>query len=89
MGPPAARLRAEACAVGLSDRPLLLVHGSEDELVPLLDARAIADAHGSADLRIIAGAGHDLRHDPRSIVVLLGWLDRHETAALGQPASSA
>lgn len=82
-------LRAESCAVGLGDRPLLLVHGSDDELVPLLDARAIADAHGAADLRIIAGAGHDLRHDPRSIAVLLGWLDRHETAALGQPAPSA
>ena len=73
-----------AVPVGLSDRPVLLVHGSEDELVPLLDARAIADAHGAADLRVIVGAGHDLRHDPRSISVLLGWLDRHQTA-LGVP----
>ena len=78
-------LRAEACATELSGRPLLLVHGSEDELGPLLDARAMADAHGAADLRIIVGAGHDLRHDPRSISVLLGWLDRHQTA-LGVPA---
>ena len=77
-------LRAEGCAGGLNDRPVLLVHGSEDELVPLLDARAIADAHGAADLRVIVGAGHDLRHDPRSISVLLGWLDRHQTA-LGVP----
>ena len=25
---------------------------------------------------MIAGAGHRLRHDPRAIAVLLGWLDR-------------
>ena len=36
----------------------------------------MADAHGSADLRIIGGAGHQLRHDPRAIAVFLGWLDR-------------
>ncbi len=81
-------LRAEECAAGLSGRPVLLVHGSDDELVPLLDARAMADAHGGADLRVIAGAGHDLRHDPRSIAVLLGWLDRHQTAS-GLPAGNA
>jgi uncharacterized protein len=61
----------------LADRPLMLVHGSEDEAVPQFDARVLGDAHGSADLRIIAGAGHQLRHDPRAIAILLGWLDRH------------
>ncbi len=60
-----------------SDRPLLVIHGSEDELVPTLDARAVADAHAGADLRIINGAGHQLRHDPRALAMLLGWLDRH------------
>jgi hypothetical protein len=24
----------------------------------------------------VPGAGHRLRHDPRAIAVLLGWLDR-------------
>jgi putative redox protein len=42
----------------------------------VFDARVLADAHGSADLRIIDGASHQLRHDPRSVAILLGWLDR-------------
>lgn len=58
-------------------RPVLLVHGSEDESVPLMDARALADAaEGEVELRVISGAGHRLRHDPRAVAVLLGWLDR-------------
>lgn len=63
-------------AGGLGDRPFLLVHGSEDASVPSFDARVLADAHGAAELRIIAGAGHDLRNDPRAIAILLGWFDR-------------
>jgi uncharacterized protein len=58
-------------------RPILLVHGANDEAVPLLDARALADAAlGQVELRVLAGAGHRLRHDPRAIAILLGWLDR-------------
>ncbi len=59
-----------------SPRPLLIVHGSDDQQVPPFDARVLSDAHGEAELRLIAGAGHSLRHDPRAIAVLLGWLDR-------------
>ena len=50
--------------------------GSDDEAVPPFDGRVLGDAHGSAELRIIVGAGHQLRHDPRAIAILLGWLDR-------------
>ncbi len=71
------QIRAVSAARDFSDKPLMVLHGSEDELVPTLDARAVADAHGGADLRIINGAGHQLRHDPRAIAMLLGWLDRH------------
>lgn len=69
-------LRAVECAPKLGTRPLLVVHGSEDDLVPVFDARVLVDAHGDAELRIISGAGHRLRHDPRAVAVLLGWLDR-------------
>lgn len=62
----------------LAPRPLLVLHGSEDEAVPAFDARVVSDAHGQADLRIIGGAGHQLRHDPRALAVLLGWLDRQK-----------
>lgn len=73
----------------LAPRPLMVVHGSDDELVPSLDARAIADAHGAADLRIIAAGSHRLRYDPRCISLVLGWLDRHghDTALEAQPAA--
>jgi len=39
----------------------------------------LAEAHGSAELRVITGAGHRLRHDPRAVAVLLGWLDRQKS----------
>jgi putative redox protein len=69
-------LRAVAEAPRVAPRPLLVVHGSDDDLVPVFDARVLVDAHGDAELRIISGAGHRLRHDPRAVAVLLGWLDR-------------
>ena len=71
--------------------PLLVLHGADDDTVPALDARAVADAHGGAELKIVGGAGHQLRHDPRAVALLLGWLDRHRTEASrdGPPESSA
>ncbi len=63
-------------ATTMAPRSLLVLHGSDDESVPSFDARVLGDAHGSAELRIISGAAHDLRHDPRAVAILLGWLDR-------------
>lgn len=74
-------IRAVACAGRFAPRPLLVLHGSEDATVPPLDARVVADAHGSAELRFVQGAGHQLRHDPRAVAVLLGWLDRQKQEA--------
>ena len=70
-------------AAKLAELPMLVVHGSEDESVPVFDARVLADAHGTAELRIIAGAGHGLRYDPRAVAVLLGWLDREQSQSTG------
>lgn len=71
------KIRAVESAEVLPPRPLLVIHGTEDELVPHFDARLLADAHGAAELRFIHGGGHLLRHDPRAIAVLLGWLSRN------------
>lgn len=79
---PLKEIQAVLCAGSVAPRPLLVVHGSEDDLVPVFDARVIADAHGSAELRIIAGAAHQLRYDPRAMAILLGWLDRQRRAQL-------
>ncbi len=65
-------------AAQLGDRPLLVVHGSNDAEVPAAAARALADAaSGPVDLRIVPGAGHWLRADPRVVATLVGWLERH------------
>lgn len=66
-------------AGSLGDRPLLVVHGSDDGEVPAAAARALADAaapNGPVDLRIVPGAGHWLRADPRVVATLIGWLER-------------
>ena len=65
----------------VAPRPVLIMHGSDDEVVPPSDSRLLADAHGSADLRMVEGGGHHLRHDPRAVAILLGWLDRQRAAS--------
>jgi putative redox protein len=58
-------------------RPWLLVHGSDDDVVPVDHARLLHDAASeSIELRIVPNGPHRLRHDPRAIAALLGWLDR-------------
>lgn len=62
-------------------RPLLLMHGTDDDIVPVQDARTLATAAGNqVDVRLIHGAGHRLRHDPRAVAFLLGWMERQATA---------
>jgi putative redox protein len=71
------RLRPDEAASSLPPRPVLIVHGVDDDEVPLADARVLAEAVGPrAELRVIAGAGHRLRADPRAIALLVGWLER-------------
>ena len=82
-------VRAVDAAESLGDRSLLVLHGSDDETVPVFDARVLADAHPGADLRIISGAGHHLRHDPRAVAVLLGWLERQRQSLLAAAASGS
>ncbi|MBV8981068.1 MAG: alpha/beta fold hydrolase [Acidimicrobiia bacterium] len=71
------QLQPLAAVGGVVPRSLLLMHGSDDPTVPVSDARALADAaDGQADLRVITGAGHRLRHDPRAVAALMGWMER-------------
>ena len=70
-------LRPLEAAAALGDRPLLVMHGSEDPDVPTAAARALADAAGpQAEMRIVYGAGHWLRADPRVVATLSGWIER-------------
>jgi uncharacterized protein len=65
------------CAKAIGSRSVLVVHGIDDDVVYVEEARRIAEAVGeSAELRILAGAGNRLNSDPRAIALLLGWLER-------------
>ncbi len=68
---------AIAAASKLAPRPLLVLHGSDDDVAPLDDARLLVEAHGDAELRIVALAGRRLRHDPRRWrPCWVGWIAR-------------
>lgn len=73
--------RPLSAARRLAPRSLLIVHGDDDDTVPTVDARLLAEAHGDAELRVVTGGGHRLRHDPRAIAIMLGWLDRQRSRA--------
>jgi len=68
-----------AAAAKIPPRPFLVIHGSEDPVVPPESSIAIVDAAGpGTEHRILAGAGHLLRHDPRVIALLAGWMSRQD-----------
>ena len=72
-----ALLRPDESAAKLAPRPVLVVHGADDEEVPIADGRRLAELAGArAELRVLAGAGHRLRGDPRAVALLAGWLER-------------
>jgi putative redox protein len=74
-----AALRPLDAAANLGCRPLLVLHGSDDDEVPPAAARALAEAagpSGRAELRVVPGAGHWLRADPRVVATLIGWVER-------------
>ena len=59
----------------IAPRPLLLVHGSEDEVVNVSHAYRLYDGAGEPkQINIIDGAGHDLRQDDRAIAIVIDWL---------------
>lgn len=74
------RFRPVTAAQRFAPRPMLVMHGEDDDSVPTTDARQLAAAHGAAELSLVQGAGHRLRHDPRAIAILIGWLERVRSA---------
>ncbi len=62
----------------ISPRPLLLVHGSEDEMVDVSEAhRLYTQAGEPKELIIVEGAGHRLRRSSEAMAVVLDWLKAH------------
>jgi len=59
----------------ISPRPLLLVHGDADELIPLQHARRLYEkAKEPKELKVIPGAGHKMRLDKAAMDFVLHWL---------------
>jgi len=59
----------------LAPRPLLLVHGSKDELVDVGHAyKLYARAGEPKQIIIIDGAGHRLRQNDRAMSIVIDWL---------------
>ncbi len=59
----------------ISPRPLLLLHGDADDVVPVAQARQLFDAAGKPrELTILPGGVHRLRVDERAMATALDWL---------------
>ena len=66
------------CIAQISPRPLLLVHGSQDETVNVSHAhRLYARAGEPKQLAIVEGAGHRLRHSEAAMDIVIDWLKSH------------
>jgi fermentation-respiration switch protein FrsA (DUF1100 family) len=59
----------------ISPRPLLVIHGDADELVPLEHAQSLYQkAREPKELKIIPGAGHRMRLNEAAMDFVLDWL---------------
>jgi uncharacterized protein len=63
-------------SIGSIRVPTLIVHGTADDVVPVDHGRRLGDRARSADVRIIEGAGHQLRRDPEVVEMVHDWLGR-------------
>jgi len=58
----------------IAPRPLLLVHGNQDDMVPVTDAYKLYEkASEPKQIIIVDGAGHRLRQDERAMAIVIDW----------------
>jgi fermentation-respiration switch protein FrsA (DUF1100 family) len=58
-------------------RPLLIIHGTDDEVINISQAKNLYDkVQGEAELFLIQGAGHRLRADERAMQKAMEWLSK-------------
>jgi pimeloyl-ACP methyl ester carboxylesterase len=85
-------IAGQLCATGFHDRtldlhrirtPTLVLHGERDILVPLSNARRLAEGIPDADLHIFAGVGHAFEYErlDETFSVICDWLDRRRPVA--------
>ncbi len=56
--------------------PTLIVHGTDDDVVPVDHARRLAERAPRAEVRIIEGGGHQLRKEDAALEIVFDWLER-------------
>ena len=62
----------------IAPRPILLVHGGQDDVVPVTHASRLYAAAGEPkELVVVAEAGHKLRREPAVIKAVTDWLERY------------
>ena len=62
----------------IAPRPLLVIHGTADDVVPVDNSRDLYQHAGEPkDIAIIEGAGHRLRLEPEAMDCALEWLSAH------------
>ena len=63
------------CVAGIAPRPLLIVHGNQDDTVNISHAHRLYNKAGEPKrLAIIDGAGHRLRQNDEAVAVAIEWL---------------
>ncbi|MFC1861694.1 alpha/beta hydrolase [Chloroflexota bacterium] len=63
------------CVAGIAPRPLLLVHGNQDETVPIGHAYKLYEkAEEPKQIIVIEGAGHRLRRNKQIVTIITDWL---------------
>jgi fermentation-respiration switch protein FrsA (DUF1100 family) len=69
------KVNALHSVVEISPRPLLLVHGSQDNVVPLISSHKLFDRAGEPkQIVIIDAAEHRLRRNQEAVEVIIKWL---------------
>jgi fermentation-respiration switch protein FrsA (DUF1100 family) len=63
-------------SIGRLHVPLLIVHGTADDVVPVGHAYRLSHAAPDAELVVLSGAPHHLRRHPGVFEVVLGWIER-------------
>jgi len=73
--------------LGRIQAPTLVLHGEQDAMAPLANARLLAQRIPDAELCVIPGAGHvfPLERPEETYAALSGWLDRRGPIAPGTP----
>jgi pimeloyl-ACP methyl ester carboxylesterase len=67
--------------------PTLVLHGGQDVMVPLANAKLLADGIPGAELHVLSDAGHavPLEHPESSARLLVEWVHRHAAVEPAAP----